>query len=100
MESKSVSVLTASMELGLAGRRVLVTGGSLGIGFAVARGFLAEGCHVTIAARDEARLTNAVDRLSVAAPGRIAAHAIDLSQRGAPEALAEAHADTDILVNN
>src|ERR1700691_4982986 len=88
------------MELGLAGRRVLVTGGSLGIGFSVAKGFLAEGCHVTIAARDEARLTSAVEHLSVAAPGRIGAHAIDLSQQGAPEALAEAHADTDILVNN
>ena len=44
------------MDLGLSGRRVLVTGGSLGIGFAVARGFLAEGCDVTIAARDKARL--------------------------------------------
>src|SRR5277367_6826626 len=88
------------MELGLAGRRVLVTGGSLGIGFAVARGFLAEGCIVTIAARDGARLAGAVERLSQAAPGRVAAHAVDLAERGAPEALAEAHPSTDILVNN
>ncbi|HUB94523.1 MAG TPA: SDR family NAD(P)-dependent oxidoreductase, partial [Stellaceae bacterium] len=77
-----------------------MTGGSLGIGFAVARGFLAEGCHVTIAARDEARLASAVERLSQVAPGRVAPHAVDLSRRGAPEALAEAHPDTDILVNN
>jgi len=88
------------MELGLAGRHVLVTGGSLGIGFSVAKGFLAEGCHVTIAARDEARLASAVERLARDAPGRVASHAVDLAQRGAPEALAEAHPDTDILVNN
>ena len=88
------------MELGLAGRHVLVTGGSQGIGHAVARQFLAEGCHVTIAARDEARLAHAVAALDKAAPGRIAGKAIDLAQRGAPEALADAYPDTDILVNN
>lgn len=88
------------MDLGLTGRRVLVTGGSQGIGYAVARGFLAEGCHVVIAARHEARLRSAVETLSQAAPSRVAGKAIDLSQRGAPEALAEEFSDTDILVNN
>ena len=34
------------MELNLRGRRVLVTGGSQGIGYAVAEGFLEEGCSV------------------------------------------------------
>jgi 3-oxoacyl-[acyl-carrier protein] reductase len=88
------------MELGLSGRSVLVTGGSQGIGFAVAGAFLAEGCKVVIAARDPARLAAAVERLARAAPGRIDGKAIDLSQRGAPEALAAAFPDTDILVNN
>jgi 3-oxoacyl-[acyl-carrier protein] reductase len=88
------------MELGLAGRRVLVTGGSQGIGFAVARGFLGEGCNVTIVARDKGRLDDAVRKLAATAPGRIAGHASDLSARGAPEALAAAHGDCDILVNN
>ena len=32
------------MDLRLKGRRVLVTGGSQGIGFAVAKGFIEEGC--------------------------------------------------------
>jgi len=88
------------MELGLTGRRVLVTGGSQGIGLAVARGFLREGAYVTIAARDPGRLEAAVEKLGREAPGRITRHAIDLAQRGAPEALAEAHGDCDILVNN
>ncbi len=88
------------MELGLTGRRVLVTGGSQGIGIAVARGFLAEGCSVTIAARDMGRLEAAVQKLAREAPGRIAGHATDLSLSGAPEALAEAHGECDILVNN
>ena len=88
------------MELGLSGRRVLVTGGSQGIGFAVARAFLAEGCKVVIAARDPGRLAAAVEALAEDAPGRIESKAIDLAQRGAPEALAAAFPDTDILVNN
>jgi NAD(P)-dependent dehydrogenase (short-subunit alcohol dehydrogenase family) len=88
------------MDLGLAGRRVLITGGSQGIGLAVAKGFLAEGCDVAIVARDQARLSQAVDELSKTSQGRVAAKSIDLAQRGAAEALAAAYPDTDILVNN
>ena len=87
------------MDLGLAGRRVLVTGGSQGIGHAVARGFLAEGCRVVIAARDAARLARAVAELS-GAGGEVAGRAIDLAERGAAQALADEFPDTDILVNN
>jgi NAD(P)-dependent dehydrogenase (short-subunit alcohol dehydrogenase family) len=88
------------MELGLKGRRVLVTGGSQGIGYAVANGFLAEGCEVVIAARNENRLHAAVERLSQAAGSRIMAKAIDLARPGAAAALADEFPDTDILVNN
>jgi 3-oxoacyl-[acyl-carrier protein] reductase len=42
------------MDLGLAGARVLVTGGSSGIGAAAARTLVAEGARVAIAARDPA----------------------------------------------
>ena len=51
------------MDLGLAGRRVLVTGGSKGIGFACAAAFLAEGARVAIASRAQANLDLAVARL-------------------------------------
>ena len=88
------------MDLGLAGRRVLITGGSQGIGYAVAKGFLDEGCRVVIAARDQARLDQAVATLSERDARRIEAKSIDLSQRGAAEALADAYPETDILVNN
>jgi NAD(P)-dependent dehydrogenase (short-subunit alcohol dehydrogenase family) len=88
------------MELGLHDRRVLVTGGSQGIGLAVARGFLAEGARVTIVARDQARLARAVTDLAAARAGAVAAHAADLAQPGAAQALADAFPDTDILVNN
>jgi NAD(P)-dependent dehydrogenase (short-subunit alcohol dehydrogenase family) len=86
------------MDLGLQGRRVMVTGGSQGIGYVIARGFLAEGCSAVIVARDEARLRNALAELSKHGP--VAGKSLDLARRGAPEALADEFKDTDILVNN
>jgi|SRR5262245_51438623 3-oxoacyl-[acyl-carrier protein] reductase len=88
------------MDLGLGGRRVLVTGGSLGIGYAVAKAFLDEGCEVVIAARNEERLKAAADRLAQGGGSRIRTKAIDLARTGAAEALADEYRDTDILVNN
>src|SRR5258708_31268156 len=88
------------MELGLNGRRVLVTGGSQGIGLAVARGFRDEGARVTIVARDAGRLAQAADDLSKGHVGAVTARAADLAQPGAAQAIADAFPDTPILVNN
>jgi hypothetical protein len=88
------------MDLGLNGRRVLVTGGSQGIGLVVARGFLAEGASVTIAARDETRLAAAAADLSRLPGAQVRTQSADLAQTGAAQALADAFPDTDILVNN
>src|SRR5215471_17825910 len=88
------------MDLGLKGRRVVVTGGSQGIGFAVARGFLAEGASVTIVARDEGRLARATAELSQVPGAQVRTRSADLAQPGAAQALADACPDTDILVNN
>jgi len=74
------------MDLGLQGRRVLVTGGSKGIGRACADAFAAEGCAVLIASRNPGDRSNAM--------------AIDLAQTGSAEALAAWAGDLDILVNN
>jgi 3-oxoacyl-[acyl-carrier protein] reductase len=51
------------MDLGLRGRRVLITGGSRGIGFAVAETLAAEGAAVGLVARDAAGLAEAARRL-------------------------------------
>ena len=64
------------MDLGLRSRRVLVTGGSQGIGYAVAAGFLAEGCDVVIVARDQSRLETATTSLSQLGTGQIEAASI------------------------
>ena len=74
------------MDLGLKGKRVLVTGGSKGIGKACAEVLAAEGCAVMIASRNP--------------PAGPASKACDLSQRGAAEALAEWAGELDVLVNN
>ena len=44
------------MDLGIRGRYALVTGGSHGIGLAIARQLAEEGCHVAICARNKARI--------------------------------------------
>ena len=88
------------MDLGLGGKRVLITGGSRGIGFACARGFLGEGASVVIAARDRARLDEAKKELSARAQGTVEIVPLDMASPGAAEKLASAHPDIDILVNN
>lgn len=56
------------MELGLQGRRALVTGSTAGIGLATARALLREGARVTLNGRTSARVQGAVDALRAELP--------------------------------
>ena len=84
------------MDLKLKGRRVLVTGGSKGIGRACAAAFVEEGATVMIAARDPNTLATAAEAIG----GDTRFRATDLSVRGEAEKLADWAGDIDILVNN
>lgn len=52
------------MDLGLKGKKAIVTGGKRGLGFAIADTLAAEGCDVAICARDAAGVDEAVSRLA------------------------------------
>jgi len=48
------------------GKNILISGGSRGIGLAIAELFASKGAHITIAARDEDRLAQAIQQIQVA----------------------------------
>jgi len=88
------------MELNLKGRRALVTGGSRGIGYGVARVLAAEGCDLDLASRSAESLAQARSRLLEHYPVTVRTHALDLAQSANVRALAQACGTPDILVNN
>lgn len=75
------------MDLGLAGRVYVLTGASRGLGFATAAQLLADGAKVVISARDEARLSTAVQTLG---PGQAVGVKADLRSETTPGRLVEA----------
>jgi 3-oxoacyl-[acyl-carrier protein] reductase len=87
------------MDLGLKGRRVVVTGGSAGIGLACARAYAQEGCDVVLASRNRAKLDAAAATLAPHGV-RVDVFAGDLGVAADRERLAAAHGEADILVNN
>lgn len=91
------------MDLGIKDRVAIVTGGSVGIGFAVAREFLENGAHVLVVARDQQKLDAAKASLG-SGKGKVAAFAIDVSANDAAERIFEKakseFSRVDILVNN
>jgi 3-oxoacyl-[acyl-carrier protein] reductase len=96
------------VELGLAGRRAVVTGGSKGIGRAIAAELLAEGAAVTICSRHPGELEAAAAELTKlaagAGAGTMLAMPCDVTDPGQVTAFADAAAaamgGVDILVNN
>ncbi len=90
------------MDLGLSGKRILVTGGSKGIGRGVTQALLGEGAVVTICARNADGLATASAELS--AFGTVHHRVTDMAVEGDPTALVEWAAEQmgglDIVVSN
>ena len=87
---------------GLAGKRVLISGGSSGIGLAAARRFLEEGCRVFVAGLDAAEVSRAVAGLRDL--GDVAGTGCDVSREADVADLTEAAwralGGVDVLINN
>jgi NAD(P)-dependent dehydrogenase (short-subunit alcohol dehydrogenase family) len=84
------------MDLDLAGRGAVVTGGSKGIGLAIARGLAAAGARVTVGARK-----SSADLDELARTGQVQVVLADLADPEGPASLiAQAGDRIDVLVNN
>lgn len=92
------------MEIGLSGRSAIVTGGSKGIGLAIATRFAASGADVAIVARGREALDEAVETIRAGAKGKVAGVQADVGtaegiQRAYDESMG-AFGKVDIVVNN
>ena len=87
------------MDLELTGKVALVTGGSAGIGAAIAKTLATEGCSVGIVGRGRDRLERTANEIAQATDCRIDAQVADLSKTDDAVEVAETWADADIVVN-
>ncbi len=88
----------------LSGKTALVTGGSKGLGKAMARGFAEAGADTVIVSRHEDELAAAAAEIGEGLETRVETIVTDMTDRGATEALASEAlsrmGEIDILVNN
>src|SRR5207244_10100184 len=91
------------MEL-LRGKVALVTGGSRGIGLAIARALVAEGVQVAVTGRSAAHLSGARPRIESAGPGSVETLQADVRRYAEAEraigATVARFGGLDILINN
>jgi 3-oxoacyl-[acyl-carrier protein] reductase len=93
------------MEIRLDGKSAIVTGGSKGLGLAIAQEYAASGADVAILARDPGTLAEAKQQIAGGAPGRkVAAISCDVSKaadiRKAYDQVMSEFGKVDIFVNN
>jgi 3-oxoacyl-[acyl-carrier protein] reductase len=94
------------MDLGLAGKVAIVTGGSRGLGFAAAQALVAEGAHVMICARGEDALKRAAADLqkTSSAGARVAFVAADVSTEAGNQNVVDGalkeFGRIDVVINN
>lgn len=93
-----------AMELGLAGRTAVITGGSKGIGRAIARGLASEGVNLVLIARTAEALEKTANDITRASSVKVIAAAADITQSeqidAAARAARDAFATVHIVVNN
>src|SRR5215831_1501135 len=93
-----------AMDLGLAGRTALVTGGSKGIGLETARALAREGVKVLICARREAALADAARDIMRTTQAKIETHPLDVTKveqiEMIPRIISDRLGHIDILINN
>lgn len=86
------------------GATVVITGGSRGLGLALAEEALRQGANVVILARDVDELTQAQNHLQALGLGRVMTVACDVTERqelnGAFNAIMTAFGSIDVLINN
>jgi NAD(P)-dependent dehydrogenase (short-subunit alcohol dehydrogenase family) len=88
------------MDLKIAGKTALITGGSKGIGRATAEILAAEGCNVILVSRSADTLAAAKAAIAQISNVRVDTVAADLSDSANVDRLAKDYLDIDILVNN
>jgi 3-oxoacyl-[acyl-carrier protein] reductase len=88
------------MDLKLAGKTALITGGSKGIGRATAEVMAAEGCSVVIVSRISENLAMAKSAIAQKSNVRVETVVADLSESASVDRLAHDYPAIDILVNN
>ena len=89
------------MDLQLDGKRALITGSTVGIGFAIAKALAEEGVQVVVNGRTEERVSEAQRRIATEiSNARIEGVAADLSSPDGVSKVIEAFPEIDILVNN
>ncbi len=88
------------MDLGIAGRRAIVCGGSKGLGRAAAQSLAREGVEITLVARTAETLKKAADE--IAAESGVAVHSVaaDVTSQDGRAAILAACPEPDILVTN
>ncbi len=88
------------MDLGISGKRALITGSTAGIGYATAEALAREGAHIIVNGRTERRVEDALVKLRRLDSAHVEGIAADVSRAEGCKKVTAAYPEVDILVNN